>query len=50
MGERAQYRFEFTAKADDGWRAGLLPMKAHDLILPVNVLGGEVGDVGLSAT
>src|ERR1022692_1271959 len=49
MGEGAQYCLKLAAKADNGRRAGLLPVEANNLILPVDILGGEFGDIGLSS-
>lgn len=41
--------FEFCAKPDYGHRPGLVAVEAHDLASPVNVLGAQARNVGLSA-
>jgi hypothetical protein len=48
--QRPQDGFKLFAKADDRNRAGLVAVEAHDLALPVDILGGERGNVGLSDT
>jgi hypothetical protein len=47
--EQTQDAFELAAKADYRERSCLLPKEAHDLVLPVDVLGREVGDICLGA-
>ena len=48
-GERTQHSLKLTAKTNDGRGAGCLTTEAHNITLPVDVLGSEVGDVRLSA-
>lgn len=48
-GQRFQHLLQFGADADQGGRAGLAAFEADDAVFPVDVVGFEVGDVGLGA-